>query len=112
MPSTNQPNHVVVTVDANGKPACTPDPVPARGKNITMHFALAADGYVFRDENAVVVSDPGSQFPQPSQTEANGTKATLHNHNTECADFKYTVYLKQLATGAVIDLDPIIQNEG
>lgn len=104
-------NHVTVTVDGSGNPACSPDPVNAKGGNVKLHFDLATPGYAFADTDAVVVSSPGTQFPHPSHTHAGGTKATLLNRNSERGDFKYTVRLKELSSGRLIELDPTIKNE-
>jgi hypothetical protein len=109
MPS-NTDNQVTVTVNAGGRPACSPDPVPARGHDALLTFTLQASGYIFPRDNAVVVSNPGSQFPQPSHTPTD-TMATLLDRNTEGGSFKYTVTVQEVGTGRLIELDPTIENE-
>lgn len=110
MPNGN--THVDVTVDSNGNVACNPDPVPVNGNNATLKFDLKTTGYVFPDNDAIVVSNPGDQFPDPSHTlgPAN-TSATLHDKNTLVGDFKYTVTVKRVSDGQLIPYDPIIQNQ-
>ena len=107
--SDPKPNHVTVTVDANGTPVCTPDPLRAKGKNATLKFQLAAPGYVFPDQDAVVVDNPGSAFPDPSQT-IHPDVVTLQDRNKEPGSFKYTVTVKQVSTGKLVPLDPTIEN--
>jgi hypothetical protein len=109
---TSNPSQVTVTVDASGKPACSPDPVSVRGRDALLMFQLQTAGYVFPKDAAVVVSDPGSQFPQPSRTlPPNDTTATLLDRNTDAGAFKYTVTVKNVATGQLVPLDPTIINE-
>jgi hypothetical protein len=109
---TSNPSRVTVTVDASGTPVCSPDPVRVRGRDAQLMFELQTAGYVFPKDGAVVVSDPGSQFPQPSRTlPPHDTTATLLDRNTEVASFKYTVTVKNIATGQLVPLDPIIQND-
>jgi hypothetical protein len=105
------PNHVDVTVDGNGTIQCTPDPVSARGGNAVLKFDLQTSGYVFPDSGAIVITDPGTQFPDPSQTQPSKTTVHLNDRNTERGDFKYTVTVKRLSDGQLIEHDPIIKNE-
>ena len=108
---TSNPNQVIVTVDASGIPACLPDPVRPRGHDALLMFDLQTAGYVFPKDAAVVVSDPGSQFPHPSRTlPPHDTTATLLDRNTDVASFKYTVTVKNVATGKLVPLDPTIIN--
>ena len=110
--ATNNTHSVTVTVDAGGTIACTPDPVPVRGPSALLKFALQADGYVFPQDGAVVVNDSSPQFPQPSHTlPPNDTTATLLDLNTQAGSFKYTVTVKQVASGQLLQLDPTIQND-
>ena len=109
---TSNPSRVTVTVDASGTPACSPDPVSVRGRDALLRFELQTAGYVFPKDGAVVVSDPGPQFPQPSRTlPPHDTTATLLDRNTEVATFKYTVTVKNVATGQLVPLDPTIINQ-
>src|SRR5690349_3701976 len=83
-PMDNTPNQAIVTVDAAGNVVCTPNPLPANGKNVELKFALQADGYVFPEADALVVSNPGTEFPQPSRTlPPHGTTALLFDRNSE-----------------------------
>ncbi|HEV8315617.1 MAG TPA: hypothetical protein VGQ23_21355 [Burkholderiaceae bacterium] len=108
----NNTNHIAVTVDASGNVACNPDPVPVRGSNATLRFEVQTTGYAFPDNDAVIVSDPGTQFPDPSHTQGpSNTSATLHDNNTTAGSFKYTVTVKRLSDGQLIPYDPTILNE-
>ncbi len=109
--NSKKPNHVYITVDASGKVHCDPNPLPADGRNIELKFVLEAGGYVFPEDNAVVVSDPGTEFPEPSQTlPPENTKATLHDRNTGPGTFRYTVTVQEVATGKHLRHDPMINN--
>ena len=108
----NNTNHVDVTVDSSGNVACNPDPLPVNGNNATLKFDVQTTGYAFPDSDAVVVSNPGDQFPDPSHTQGpSNTSATLHDKNTVAGDFKYTVTVKRLSDGQLIPFDPTIQNQ-
>lgn len=105
-------HQVIVTVDAKKNVLCTPDQVSVSGCDAVLKFLLQTDGYVFRKDDAVVVNDPGVQFPFPSRTlPKDPTKATLYDHNTMTGGFKYTVYVTDVATGEVLFVDPTIMNE-
>jgi hypothetical protein len=109
--TSNKPNHVTVTVDPLGTIACKPDPLPADGRNIHLTFELNAAGYVFPQDAAVVVSNPGIEFPEASRTlPPNDTLATLFDRNTQKGSFKYTVTVQEVATGKLLELDPTIDN--
>lgn len=104
-------HHVIVTVDANKNVVCNPEQISVLGCDTVLKFLLQTDGYVFPKENAVVVTNPGSQFPFPSRTLPKvPTKATLYDHNTEAGNFKYSVYVKDAATGQILMVDPTITN--
>jgi len=108
----SDPHQVIVTVDAKKNVVCTPEAVKVSGCDTVLKFLLQTDGYVFRESDAVVVSDPGKQFPFPSRTlPKHPTKATLYDHNTVGGDFKYSVYVKDVATGAILFVDPTINND-
>lgn len=107
----NDSHQVIVTVDAQKEVICTPEQVSVNGCDTVLKFLLQTDGYVFRKDDAVVVSNPGEQFPFPSRTvPKQPTKATLYDHNTVNGNFKYTVYVEDVATGEVLFVDPMIQN--
>jgi hypothetical protein len=109
--SFSDPHEVIVTVDARQTVTCTPENVSVRGHDTVLKFLLQTDGYVFPKEGAVVVDKPGQQFPFPSRTlPKQPTKATLYDHNTAAGDFKYTVYVQDVATGKLLELDPTIKN--
>lgn len=110
--NTSNPNEVIVTVDAAGTVACTPELLTVSGCDAVLKFVLQTDGYVFPKDDAVTVSNPGQQFPFPSRTlPKKPTTATLYDHNTEASDFKYTVTVKKISNGQLLQLDPIIQND-
>jgi hypothetical protein len=112
MPQTSQPNRVIVTVDTHKKIACTPDPLPADGRNVELTFVLQTDGYVFpTDGTAIVVTNPGTEFPTPSRTlPPNNTTAMLFNHNSKAGTFKYTATVLPVGGGAPLIFDPTIVN--
>jgi hypothetical protein len=108
----SDPHQVIVTVDAKKTVTCTPENVAVSGCDTVLKFVLQTAGYVFPKEGAVVVTDPGKQFPFPSRTlPKQPTKATLYDHNTVGGDFKYSVYVEDVATGKVLFVDPTIQND-
>jgi len=107
------PHKVIVTVDAKKNVVCDPERVSVTDRcNAVLKFILETDGYVFPERDAVVVSDPGDQFPFPSRTlPGNPAKATLYDDNSVGGVFKYSVYVKNAATGEVLMVDPAISNE-
>jgi hypothetical protein len=113
MQETGKPNHVTVTINADGNPVCDPHELSVTGSNVELKFVLDAKGYVFLAKDAIVVGEPGSQFPHASKTlPPNDTKATLFDHNTKTANFSYTVYVQEVASGKILRVDPVIANEG
>jgi len=111
MEETKKPNHVHVSVDNSGNVVCKPNPLPATGRDVTLKFVLKTDGYVFPNDGAVVVSEPGLQFPEPSQTvPPSNTIATLLDRNTALATFSYTVTVQQVSSGQLLRIDPTIIN--
>lgn len=105
---------VTVTVVKSGSKTsivCSPDPVVVKSGHCSMVFKLDTAGYVFREEHAIVVSHPGTDFPRPSITSPDGRKATLVNRDREKNDYKYSVFLKDKATGRILFVDPTIQND-
>lgn len=112
MEETSKPNHVIVTVDAEGIPICTPPALPVTSCDAWLHFDLQADGYIFPDDGkAVVVAAPGTQFPYPSETQVGNKKVKLFDKNTERGGFTYTVAVKNVKTGELRSHDPTIINE-
>ncbi len=111
--NTSDPHEITVTVDAKQNVVCSPEHLTVSDRcNAVLKFVLQTQGYVFRQKRAVIVSDPGKQFPFPSRTLPNHPmKATLYNHNTVGGVFKYSVYVKDVATGTVLMVDPTIINE-
>lgn len=103
--------HVLVTVQDDGSIQCTPDPVVVRGKNVLLVFRLVTGGYAFADENAVVVTNPDSDFPYPSWTVKPQLAAVLDIDNV-INSYAYTVSVVRSATGECLDGDPTIRNEG
>ena len=109
---TSKPNEVIVTVDAAGTVACAPEQLTVSGCDAVLKFVLHTEGYVFPKDDAVTVSNPGKQFPFPSRTlPKKPSTATLYDHNTEASDFKYTVTVKKVSNGELLQLDPIIRND-
>jgi len=111
MEDTKKPNHVHVTVDASGTVDCDPNPLPADGRDIHLKFVLKTDGYVFPQDAAVVVANPGEEFPEPSKTvPPNAVIATLYDRNTGPGTFRYTVTVQKVSSGELFRHDPTIDN--
>jgi len=109
--TSKKPNHVIVTVDSSDTVSCDPNPLPADGRDIKLKFELKTDGYVFPQSEAVVVADPGNEFPEPSKTlPPSDTIATLFDRNTGPGRFTYTVTVKKVSTGELLRHDPTIDN--
>ncbi|MGH6645080.1 MAG: hypothetical protein ACRED3_20535 [Bradyrhizobium sp.] len=106
-------HEVIVTVDAKKNVICTPDHVAVTDRcNAVLKFVLQTDGYVFPEQDAVVVTNPGKQFPFPSRTlPKHPTRATLYDDNSVGGAFKYSVYVKDATTGKILMVDPTINNE-
>jgi hypothetical protein len=102
------PNEVNVIKNSSGQLACDPETVQAQGRNATITFRLQVDGYAFRNQNAIVVENPGTQFPDPSQNESTKV-AKLRDLNSLPGTFKYTVYLTA-SDGSSVAIDPDINN--
>jgi hypothetical protein len=108
-----KPNHVIVTVEADDTPVCNPHDLPVAGSDAVLKFSLQTAGYVFLKDGAVVVNDPGDEFPFPSRTlPPNDTMVTLYDRNTATGAFGYTVFVQKIATGEILRVDPTINNEG
>ena len=111
--ATIKPNHVIVTVEAGDTPVCNPHDLNVAGSDEVLKFSLQTPGYVFPKDGAVVVANPGDEFPFPSRTlPPNDTQATLYDRNTGTGAFGYTVFVKKVATGEILRVDPTINNEG
>lgn len=105
-------NEVTVTVDANEQITCTPDQLTVTGSDAVLRFTLQSSGYTFPTSAAVVVDNPGTQFPFPSRTLAKTPpQATLYDHCSEANSFKYTVTVQRVSDGGLISFDPMIINE-
>ena len=102
--------HVLVTVDRNEQVRCTPDPVNVSGTNVLIAFRLLTEGYAYPDQDAIVVTNPGSTFPYASWT-LNPQLATQLDVDNADGDFSYTVNVVQVASGRHLSVDPTIRNE-
>lgn len=108
MPKIKQ---VTVSVDAAGQVSCSPATATVSGgSNFLVTFKLQTPGYVFPGTDAVVVTNPGNQFPYGSWT-MNPTSASIFDANTEPGDYPYTVTVINASTGGPVSMDPIIKNE-
>ncbi len=106
-------DHVSVSVDSKGKLVCQPHVLSISGSDAVLRFSLQTAGYVFPKRDAVVVADPGEEFPFPSRTlPPNDTKATLYDRNTGAGNFNYTVHVQKVDSGEMLRVDPVINNEG
>jgi len=107
---TNRIDVQVTVVD--NEPVCSPDVAVVRGRDAMLTFQLQTPGYVFRPSDAVVVTNPGTQFPHPSRTlPPDDTTVTLLDLGTERGTFDYTVWVQPVQGGKPLSLDPTIQNE-
>jgi len=106
----SDPNSVTVRRDASGNFYCDPDTVKATGRNATLVFTVAVDGYSFRHAQPLVVDGPTSQFPLPPDRKGDKV-VTLHDANSQSGTFKYSVHLQRDGSSDVVDIDPYIQNE-
>lgn len=103
--------HVDVSVDPKaGSIVCSPDPVPVKARNALVAFHLKSDGFRFREQNAIVVTDPRRDFPYPSWT-VGPDRATLLDLDSTAASYKYSVFLVDTRSGKEISVDPTIENE-
>lgn len=100
---------VNVSVSSMGIISCSPDPVPVSGSNATITYNLLTAGYKFPGTSAVVVTNPGSQFPNGSVT-ASSILVTLLDVNSDSNSYKYTVNLVRTSDNAPLSLDPTIEN--
>jgi hypothetical protein len=102
--------HVLVTVDAAGRPSCVPALLPVSGADVLITFHLNGSDWVFPDSGAVVVTGGGSQFPIPSWT-VHKKLAALLDCDNQPGDFSYTVTVQHVGTGRRVTADPTIRNE-
>lgn len=109
--TSNNTKQLTVTVDADDNVHVTPDHVKVQGKNVLLTFDLDTPGYIFAGTGAVVVTDPGSQFPITSWTlPPTSTTAVLLDLCTETGIFSYTVHVQKVSSGKRLWVDPIIEN--
>jgi hypothetical protein len=108
---SNNVKHVSVTVDSSGAVSCSPNTANLSGSNVLVVFRLDTPGYAFPVDNAVVVNNPGSQFPYPSWTAYPGY-AALFDLDSNTAEYSYTVNVIELSTGRTLSVDPAIKNNG
>lgn len=109
--------HVIVdvSIDAESRTRITCDP-PVRtvteteGPDVSIHFRLRGDDWVFPDTDAIVVTDGGDQFPEPSDT-VRPRLAKLLDCNSATGTFSYTVTVQNRVTGQRSSIDPVIKNE-
>ena len=109
MEDTKKPNHVHVTIDSSGTVNCDPNPLPADGKDIKLKFVLLTDGYVFPQEKAVVVANPGVEFPEPQKHRATPSPRRS-DRSTLVRESTYTVTVQKVSTGELLRHVPLINN--
>jgi len=102
---------VTVTVSPEGDVTCTPDPLVVSVARKTLVFRMATAGWNFTPQNAIVVSQPGTDFPQPSQTQPGGRLATLLDRDRQAGSYAYTVNVYEPSTGRKGSVDPTIENQ-
>lgn len=90
---------------------CSPDPVDVTSVDSRLRFELPANGdWVFPARGAVVISDPGTQFPNGCHRVGERV-VLLKDCNTATGRFKYTVSVRNRVNGRSLTLDPEIRNE-
>lgn len=103
--------HVNVSINEAGQVVCTPETANVNGANALIVFHLETAGYAFPASNAVVVSNPGTQFPYPSWTAYPGY-AALFDADGDTNNYSYTVNVVELSTGQTLSADPTVKNNG
>jgi hypothetical protein len=99
-----------VNVDAQGGVSVTPNPLEITSGPVVILYQLLNVAYVFPEQQAVVVSNPGPSFPRPSNTVA-PRLASLYDTVQAKGDFHYTVTVQHVATGHTLSVDPTIRND-
>ncbi len=100
--------NVEVSVVAGGKAVCNPDIAVVNEPGTLLSFQLVTPGWAFPSEEAIVVRDPGNNFPYPSWT-VQPQLATLLDADTDSGDYAYGVVV-QSESGQRIFVDPTIRN--
>lgn len=102
---------VQVDVQTEGGQAvvvCTPELLSVTGHNSLLTFRLTNPDYRFPQVGAIVVQNPGTEFPNCWQLdEAN---MALRDRCNNAASYNYTVTVEHKTSGARRSVDPIIQN--
>lgn len=102
--------HVVVTV-AGGVVSCTPENVTVKSANTLLVFTLETAGYAFPEQNAIVVNQPGAEFPYALWQQAPKVVA-LYDRNSNLATYNYTIAVVDQFSGQRFSVDPTISNDG
>lgn len=112
--SNSNPDDVVsvlVTLDpGSGLPVCTPNPVVVTAPDTLIVFRLDAANHQFPSADAVVVSEPGDDFPYPCWRTDRHTVA-LYDAADDNLSFRYTVTVINTSTGEPVRVDPGISNQ-
>ena len=103
-----------VTVDFS-RQTCNPDPAPADpGQATIFTFTLVNPNlWAWVAPSPVVLTSGSAQFPAASHIDSRTNKAVLFDRNTDATptQYKYTVSATNTSTGAVVTIDPFIQNQ-
>lgn len=102
--------HVVVTV-AGGVVSCHPDNVTVKSANTLLVFTLETAGYAFPEQNAIVVNQPGADFPFAFWQQTPKVVA-LYDRNSNAASYSYTLAVVDQFSGQRFRADPMISNDG
>lgn len=106
--------HTQVTVNVSvvdNAIVCSPDPVDVTSLDSRLRFELPAQGdWVFPAHGAIVISDPGAQFPYGCHRVGERV-VLLKDRNTAKGSYKYTVNVRNRVNGQALSLDPEIRNE-
>lgn len=106
----NKIKQVSVTV-SGGVVTCTPSTAVINQSNVLIVLQLQTTGYAFPSTDAIVVANPGTQFPNPSWT-VDANTAAIQDVNSAAGNFSYTVTVVEVDNGNRLSLDPSIRNEG
>ena len=109
---TTYPIAVHVTVDIYGKgtATCFPPTATPTLPNTTLDFTIVTSGWNFDPTIGIVVTNPGTQFPNAPWLGT--TTATLLDLNTDTNEYSYTVNVVKATTGELVSHDPMIKNGG
>lgn len=85
------------------------NPLGVDVQNALLVFQLVSSGFEFPEEDAIVVTNPGDQFPNFYWI--GPTQVGLRDRCTVSGNFDYTITVLETSTGRRHKVDPTIINE-